>query len=97
MAKKKPAAPADGDANESTFEESIDRLESVVEKLEAGELDMDESLAAYEAGIRHLQRCHTLLSAAEEKVRLLTDVDADGAAATAPFDADQPASFGDSD
>jgi exodeoxyribonuclease VII small subunit len=69
------------------FEESLALLERAVQELESGELDLDRSLAAYERGVKLLADCRRWLESAERKVALLTGVDADGVAATTPFDA----------
>lgn len=55
------------------FERSLDALEHLVEKMEQGDLSLDESLAAYEEGVGLYRRCQTALEAAEMRVRLLTD------------------------
>jgi exodeoxyribonuclease VII small subunit len=67
------------------FESSLKALEQSVAALESGALDLDAALAAYEAGVRHLARCHGLLDAAEQKVRQLT-VAEDGTPTLAPFE-----------
>ena len=55
------------------FERSLDALEQLVEKMEQGDLSLDESLAAYEEGVGLYRRCQTALEEAEMRVRLLTD------------------------
>jgi exodeoxyribonuclease VII small subunit len=76
-------------AGDLTFEQSLGELESLVRKLEDGQLDMDEALAAYEQGLARLKRCHSLLAAAEQKVQQLAGVDADGNAITKPFEVEE--------
>ena len=62
------------------FEHSLDELEQLVEKMEQGEMSLEESLAAYERGVGLYRRCQTALEDAEMRVRLLTDPqDPDGA------------------
>lgn len=78
MARKKPAP------DETPFEAALSQLERAVADLEAGELDLDASLARYEQGVRLLSHCHGLLDAAGRRVELLTG--RDGETATAPFD-----------
>lgn len=82
MAKKKQTA----DKVKPTFEESIARLSDVVRQLEEGSLSLDESLARYEEGIRHLVQCKKILSAAERKIEVLTHFDELGNAVTKRFD-----------
>jgi exodeoxyribonuclease VII small subunit len=53
------------------FEQALVELESVVEKLESGELSLDESLATFEQGIRLVKFCNQKLSEVEKKIELL--------------------------
>ena len=57
------------------FEHSLDELEQLVEKLEQGEMSLEDSLAAYERGVGLYRRCQAALEQAELRVRLLTDPD----------------------
>jgi exodeoxyribonuclease VII small subunit len=85
MAKKAPAA--DGAAPPS-FEQALAQLEEIVEKLEDGQLGLEEALQCYEQGVGLLKQCHGLLEAAEKRVLLLTGTDAEGQATTEPFPCD---------
>ena len=58
---------------EMSFEASLARLEKVVERLEEGELDLDESLQLYEQGIESYRRCHKILQEATGKMEKLVD------------------------
>ena len=56
-----------------TFEKAVAELESIVNRLERGDVALDESIAIYERGEALKKHCETLLSAAEnriEKIRL---------------------------
>jgi len=55
------------------FEASLDQLEQLVEKMEHGEMSLEESLAAYERGVGLYRRCQVALEQAELRVRLLSD------------------------
>lgn len=55
------------------FEASLDSLEQLVEKMELGDMSLEESLAAYERGVGLYRRCQQALEEAELRVRLLTD------------------------
>ena len=57
------------------FEHSLDELEQLVEKMEQGEMSLEDSLAAYERGVGLYRRCQAALEQAELRVRLLTDPD----------------------
>ena len=54
------------------FEEAYDELENTVQRLEAGELNLEEAITLYERGMRLAQRCGDLLDAAELQVQELT-------------------------
>ncbi|MFC1712749.1 exodeoxyribonuclease VII small subunit [Candidatus Poribacteria bacterium] len=53
------------------FEDALSNLENIVEKLERGELSLEESLAAFEEGIRLSRICSKQLDAAEKKIEIL--------------------------
>jgi len=55
------------------FEQSLDELEKLVEKMEHGDLSLEESLAAYERGVGLYRQCQSALEQAELRVRLLSD------------------------
>ncbi len=53
------------------FEESLASLESLVSAMEDGELSLEESLQAFEKGIRLTRECQAALQNAEQKVQVL--------------------------
>ena len=53
------------------FEDALSKLESIVEKLESGDLSLEESLAAFEEGIRLSRICSKQLDEAERKIEIL--------------------------
>jgi len=57
-------------ANEKiiTFEQAISELQSVVEKLEAGKVALEDSLALYERGVELVKICNKRLDVAEQRV-----------------------------
>ena len=55
------------------FEQSLEELEQLVQKMETGELSLEQSLAAYERGVGLYRQCQQALEQAELRVRLLTD------------------------
>ena len=69
---------------EITFESALARLEALVRTLEAGNEDLDASLAAFEEGISLVRFCTEKLESAEQKVKILL-TDADGVR-EAPFE-----------
>lgn len=91
MPNPNPAAPNDDPAQAheaqsavSQFERSLDELEGLVQRMEKGDLSLDESLKAYERGVSLYRHCQTALEQAELRVKLLGDpLDPDSAQ---PFD-----------
>lgn len=55
------------------FEQSLQQLEALVTDMEKGELSLEESLKAFEAGIRLTRECQARLTEAEQKVQLLLE------------------------
>lgn len=53
------------------FDAVLARLRKVVERLENGNLSLEESLSAYEEGVGLAQKGHSLLDGAEKRVELL--------------------------
>ncbi|HTP66467.1 MAG TPA: exodeoxyribonuclease VII small subunit [Geobacteraceae bacterium] len=53
------------------FETALKKLEEVVKKLEGGELSLEDSLKAFEEGVRHAAFCSAKLNEAEKRVELL--------------------------
>ena len=51
-----------------TFEAALKQLEEIVQKLEKGELPLEESLVLYEQGIRLSRLCHGKLEEAEGRI-----------------------------
>lgn len=61
-----PAAPID-----ARFDEILSKLQGTVEKLEGGQLSLEQSLAAFEEGARLARRGQEILDAAEKRVEIL--------------------------
>ncbi|BAN68723.1 exodeoxyribonuclease VII small subunit [endosymbiont of unidentified scaly snail isolate Monju] len=74
------------DNDDISFEQALGELEALVERMESGELSLEESLASFEQGIALTRRCQQALEQAEQKVKILTSNTPD--AATEPFDGD---------
>jgi len=71
------------------FEQSLAELETLVAAMEEGDLSLEDSLKAFESGIRLTRQCQSALQQAEQKVQVLMDADGD----PQPLDqqsADQP-------
>ncbi len=57
------------------FEESLKRLEEITERLESGELSLDESLKFFEEGVKLSRFCEQKLTETEQKVKILESTD----------------------
>jgi len=68
------------------FEKSLTELEELVEKLEAGDLPLEDALKAFERGVGLTRECQTALEAAQARVDIL--VKRNGEATLQPFDAE---------
>jgi exodeoxyribonuclease VII small subunit len=69
------------------FEAALSELERIVQQLESGSLGLEPSMARFEQGIALLRQCYETLETAEQRIELLTGMDADGNPRTAPFPA----------
>jgi exodeoxyribonuclease VII small subunit len=54
------------------FEAALAELESIVERLEAGKVDLEESIAIYARGEKLKVHCEQLLKAAEARIEKIT-------------------------
>jgi len=70
--------------SKESFETSLHALEEVVERLESGDLTLEESLECFEQGVKSAARCRKLLKEVELKVELLLK-DRDGGLALEDF------------
>jgi exodeoxyribonuclease VII small subunit len=59
------------------FEEALEELESLVTSMEEGDLSLEESLQAFEKGIKLTRECQTALKQAEQKVQVLLNQSGD--------------------
>jgi exodeoxyribonuclease VII small subunit len=71
------------------FEKKLSRLEEIVNKMEKGDLALEESLKLFEEGVRLSRECHQKLNDAESKVKLLVSMDQNGKATTTNFSAEE--------
>lgn len=67
-----------------TFEESLARLEAIVDELDGDDLALDEALQLFEEGVERLRAATALLATAEAQVKLLVE-QADGLLSLEPF------------
>ena len=63
--------------NNFNFEEKLQDLEQLVTRMEDGNLGLEDSLKAFEDGVKLVKECQQALEAAEQKVKVLTSADGD--------------------
>lgn len=68
------------------FETSLNELETIVNKMESGDLALEESLKTFESGIKLANSCQTALDQATQKINIL--IEENGLQKTVPFDSD---------
>jgi exodeoxyribonuclease VII small subunit len=66
-----PGGKTQDDSQPLDFEAAMRDLEAIVERLEHGDLPLEESLAAFERGVMLTRSCQTALKEAEQKVEIL--------------------------
>lgn len=73
--KDKPAADAPGfdqaEIEALGYEAAVERLESIIEAIESGEVGLEESIAKYEEGAALLKRCRGILGQSEQKIEAI--------------------------
>jgi exodeoxyribonuclease VII small subunit len=72
------------DGASPNFDQLLDRLRQVVERLEKGDLTLEDSLAAFEEGVKLARRGAEILDGAERRVEILLKGE-DGELRTEPF------------
>ena len=77
MPRSHPAQPVDlppgAPGNEITYEAALAELEQIVQRMEGGQLPLEESIGAYRRGSELLKHCQQQLTAAERKIQVLED------------------------
>ena len=76
------------DLSKIPFEKALAELEAIVQKLERGEVALDESIAIYERGEALKRHCETLLKSAEARIEKITLANGKPAG-TEPLDPDK--------
>lgn len=71
-----------------SFEEALRELETIVQRLERGDVPLDDSIALYARGEQLRAQCQKRLADAEARIEKLTVDPAGNPAGTQPFDAD---------
>jgi exodeoxyribonuclease VII small subunit len=79
-----PAGDSDESQESGSFESSLERLEAIVDRLEEGDLPLEASLEAFEAGVALAGRCAAELEQTERRIEEL--VEEGGHWVTRPFE-----------
>lgn len=79
-------ATTTADLSGHSFEKAVAELESIVARLERGDVALDESIAIYERGELLKKHCETLLNAAENRIEKIRLDRAGTAVGTEPLD-----------
>ncbi len=61
------------EANEQTFEQSLERIREIVTDLEGGELNLEDSIQQFREGSTLIDHARKLITDAEMRVRVLTE------------------------
>lgn len=77
---------AKNDVTELSFEKALEQLEQIVDRLERGDVALEESIAIYEKGEALRARCDTLLKSAELKIEKIKAGRSGEAEAVEPLD-----------
>lgn len=71
--KKSPGEPSAAPPDDGpTFEESIANIESIIERIEAGEMGLEDQIEQYARGAEMLKRCRDVLDRCEQRVDEIT-------------------------
>jgi len=88
MAKAKPNTPAAGIASNPpqpaggpSFEQSIEQVELIIDRIERGEQGLERSITDYERGAALLKQCREVLARSEQRIQ---EIEADLSRASAP-------------
>jgi exodeoxyribonuclease VII small subunit len=65
--------PVINEAAEPTYEQALAELEGLVQRMEAGQMPLDQMLDSYRRGAALLELCRTRLAAVEQQVKVLED------------------------
>ena len=83
---REAGVPPATEAGEPSFEQAVRQLTEIVQRLERGDLALEESVALFEQGVRLSAISQRRLDRAQKRVEELLHVDESGRARTAPFD-----------
>ena len=62
-------------AEKFNFNNGLLKLEEIINKMESGELSLEDSLKYFEEGVKIHRQCHTAISDAEQRISILSESD----------------------
>ena len=62
-------------SNKFDFNKGLAELEVIINKMESGELSLEDSIKYFEKGVKLHRRCHSALTNAEQRINILTEED----------------------
>ena len=68
-----------------SFEQALQRLEQIVDQIEAGKVPLEESIEKYAQGIELIKQCRAILESAERKIQVLTKGEGQNVQVTGPL------------
>jgi exodeoxyribonuclease VII small subunit len=87
MAEKKEKSK-DAQFESLSFEQAMIELQTIVQKVETGQIGLEESIRQYEIGCKLVQHCRKILDGAERKIEILTK-SLDGKLETEPYHSEE--------
>ena len=72
MNDKVPTNKSTADSSGLSYEKAVEELELLIDRIESGEVGLEQSLVEYERGMVLLKRCRAIISRAEQRLEELT-------------------------
>ena len=91
MPKKKSASSKGDAAPAPSFEEAMERIESIVEAMESDGLTLEDMLAKYEEGTALLRQCQERIESAQQRIELISAARENGSVSLREFEAESEA------
>jgi exodeoxyribonuclease VII small subunit len=79
---------SDSDISKLNFEQAMSQLREIVEKVETGQIGLEEAISQYENGCKLVQHCKRILENAERKIEVLSK-GLDGELKSQPFESQE--------
>lgn len=74
-ARKADAQPDSPDTESMGFEDAVSELESIIERIDSGEVGLEASLGAYRRGAALVRRCRAILDSAQQEIERISAAD----------------------